>query len=72
MQQNTNVQLQNIVKEHQKLKVKLEQREKDLQEREARNDIVRKLLVLGKNMVITQDLILLSLACLSLDGYTDV
>lgn len=37
MQQNINIQLQDIAKEHQKLKVELEQREKDLQEREARN-----------------------------------
>ncbi|KAK1379402.1 hypothetical protein POM88_026146 [Heracleum sosnowskyi] len=35
VQQNTDVQLENIVKEHQKMKVELEQREKDLQEREA-------------------------------------
>ncbi|XP_074339082.1 factor of DNA methylation 3-like [Apium graveolens] len=47
MQQNTNVQLQYIVKEHQKMKVALDQREKDLQEREARNDNARRILAPG-------------------------
>lgn len=51
MQQNTRAQIQNIVNEHQKMKLELEQREKDLQKREARNDSERKKLALEKEMV---------------------
>lgn len=51
MQQNTRAQIQNIVNEHQKMKFELEQREKDLQKREARNDSERKKLALEKEMV---------------------
>ncbi|WOH12507.1 hypothetical protein DCAR_0832011 [Daucus carota subsp. sativus] len=50
MQQNTRAQIQNIVNEHQKMKLELEQREKDLQKREARNDSERKKLALEKEM----------------------
>lgn len=56
MQQNTNAQLHNIVKEQQKMKLELEQREKELQKREARNDSERRKLMLEKEMVIIQDL----------------
>lgn len=54
------------------MKVELDQREKDLQEREARNDDERRILALGVNMVKTHKFFLLSLASLSLDGCTDV
>lgn len=48
--EDTNVRIDNVVKEHQKIKTELELREKELQKREARNDEERKKLVLAREM----------------------